>query len=75
MDIQPSIQQIASRDAPTGAQRLRIRSHVCSSASSAAPNASVYHQERTVTNRHVHATTTGRPRKEDQSVLEASFYV
>ncbi|KAA8530666.1 hypothetical protein F0562_005400 [Nyssa sinensis] len=55
--------QIADRDVLTDAQRHHTRSRACSSASSAAPSASVCHRAHMATNKHALATTTGRPRK------------
>ncbi|KAK9091575.1 hypothetical protein Sjap_024752 [Stephania japonica] len=71
MDMLGSIQQIAILGAVTAAQGLRIGSHACSSASSAAPSAFVFLLEHMVTNRHALVTTTGRPRREAPSALEA----
>ncbi|XP_026380888.1 uncharacterized protein LOC113275569 [Papaver somniferum] len=70
MGCRYSVLQIASQNAQVVARRHHIKSHACFIVSSVAPNASVYHQEPSGTNRHVHVTTTGRLKKGDLSVLK-----
>ncbi|CAK9144900.1 unnamed protein product, partial [Ilex paraguariensis] len=55
--------QIADQDVAIVAQQHHIRSHACSSARNAAPNACAFLRALTATNKHALATTTGRPRK------------
>ncbi|KAK9106038.1 hypothetical protein Scep_022882 [Stephania cephalantha] len=71
MDMLGSIQPIAIVGALTAARRLRIGSHACSSASSAAPSAFVFLLEHMATSRHALVTITGRPRRVAPSALEA----
>ncbi|KAD7478511.1 hypothetical protein E3N88_01647 [Mikania micrantha] len=65
--------QIANRDVRIGARQHRTRSHVCSSAKNVALNACACQLAFMETNSRVLATTTGRLRRANQSVLD--FYV
>lgn len=62
--------QIASENVTTVAQRRIIRSHVSSSATSAAMSAFVFHPVHMDTSTYVLATTIGRPSWADPSVLD-----
>ena len=64
------IMQIASPNVLTDALPHPIRSLACSSVRNVVLSACVYLQVRTATSNLALATTTGRPRKEDQNALE-----
>ncbi|KAL8247982.1 hypothetical protein R6Q59_009198 [Mikania micrantha] len=70
--LRPKV-QIANRDVRIGARQHRTRSHVCSSAKNVALNACACQLAFMETNSRVLATTTGRLRRANQSVLD--FYV
>ncbi|XP_057463801.1 uncharacterized protein LOC130753609 [Actinidia eriantha] len=62
--------KIAGQDVHTVARRHPTRSHACSFASSAAPNASACLRGLTATNKHALATTTGRPNEAVPNALK-----
>ncbi|KAK9271479.1 hypothetical protein L1049_001838 [Liquidambar formosana] len=67
------VPQIANQGALIVARRHPTKSHACSSASNAAPSASVFLQALMATSKCALATTTGRPKKEDPNALEPSY--
>ncbi|CAA2974289.1 GASA GAST Snakin [Olea europaea subsp. europaea] len=60
----------ALHNAQGGVARHSTTNHACSSARNAAESVSVFHQVIMVIKVFALATTTGRPRKEDQNALE-----
>ncbi|KAI3859715.1 hypothetical protein MKX03_031229 [Papaver bracteatum] len=60
----------AQAHAKIGVLRRHTRSHVCSTVTSAATNACVFHQAHMVIKKNALATTTGKHRKENPSVLD-----
>ena len=58
------------QNAQRGVQRHNTRSHACSSAKSAVPNACVSLQELMATSKSALVIITGRPKEEDPSALE-----
>lgn len=57
------------------AQKHITKNHVCSIASIVVQSACVYLQELMETRKFVRAITIGRPKKEDQNVLELCFFI
>ncbi|KAI3925944.1 hypothetical protein MKW98_028080 [Papaver atlanticum] len=60
----------AQAHAKIGVLRRHTRSHVCSTVTSAATNACVFHQAHMVIKKNSLATTTGKHRKENLNVLD-----
>ncbi|XVF71409.1 hypothetical protein PTKIN_Ptkin12aG0034600 [Pterospermum kingtungense] len=69
MEALSFVLQIVNQDAHIDAQQHHTKSHACSSASSAVPNAYASLLVLMATSKSALATTIGRPRKEDPSAL------